>query len=62
MANSVLTVPALGMAYRGSGLDLWGGGQCPGLGSQEIWGLELAVPLTVRPELLGLPLHLSFPG
>ena len=31
-------------------------------GSQEIWGLELAVPLTVGPELFGLPLHLSFPG
>lgn len=43
---SILTVPALGVAFHRSGLDLWGGGQCPGLGSQEIWGLELAVPLT----------------
>lgn len=33
---SILTVPALGVAFPGSGLDLWGGGQCPGLG---VWDL-----------------------
>lgn len=36
---SVLTVPALGVAFRGSGLDLRGGGQCPGLGVRRsgVW-------------------------
>lgn len=29
---SILTVPTLGVAILGSGLDLWGGSQCPGLG------------------------------
>lgn len=34
-----LTEPALGVAFLGSGLDLWGCGQCPGLGVRRpgVW-------------------------
>lgn len=36
---SILTVPAEGVAFLGSGLDLWGGGQRPGLGVRRpgVW-------------------------
>ena len=56
---SSLTVASLGVAFLESGLDLWGSGQCPGLES-EIWGLELAIPLTCCVTLAVSPLCLSF--
>lgn len=42
---SILTVPTLGVAILGSGLDLWVVASVLGWES-EVWGLGLAVPLT----------------